>query len=285
MRIDVLTIFPEMLRSPLEHSILKRAREAGLLDVRCVDIRDYTTDRHRQVDDCPYGGGPGMVMKPEPLFAAVEAVASEPPPPDRVVLFTPLGRKFDQRLAEELSRDQRLLLICGRYEGVDERVHEHLATEEISIGDFVLTGGEPAALVLIDAVARLIPGVLGAEESAVGESFSESLLEYPQYTRPPEFRGWRVPEILFSGNHQAIERWRREQALRRTLARRRDLFLRHPMTLEDRRLLGVAAPKHRRRSSRPPAPDPQAAASGSSDDGASGSPTEAPEALENEQNE
>src|SRR5688572_5575155 len=173
MRIDVLTIFPEMLASPLEHSILKRARDAGVLDVRCTDIRQFTTDRHRQVDDSPYGGGPGMVMKPEPLFAAVEALAGEPPPPGRVVLFTPLGRRFEQSVAEELAREERLLLVCGRYEGIDERVHRHLVTDEISIGDYVLTGGELPALVLIDAVARLLPGVLGKDESAASETFEE----------------------------------------------------------------------------------------------------------------
>lgn len=247
MRIDVLTIFPEMFQSPLEHSILKRAREAGLLDVRAIDLRDFTTDRHRQVDDTPYGGGPGMVMKPEPFFAGVEALSTEPPPPDRVILFTPLGRRFDQHLAEELSREQRLVLLCGRYEGIDQRVHDHLATDEISIGDFVLTGGELPALVLIDAVTRLIPGVLGHEESPVGESFAEHLLEYPQYTRPPEFRGWRAPDILFSGNHGAVDLWRREQSLRRTLERRRDLFLRHELTEMDRKILGLQPPKKKRR--------------------------------------
>ncbi|MFN3648069.1 MAG: tRNA (guanosine(37)-N1)-methyltransferase TrmD [Armatimonadota bacterium] len=258
MRIDVVTIFPEMVLAPLEHSILGRAREAGLLDVRCTDPREFTTDRHRQVDDSPYGGGAGMVMKPEPLFAAVEALAQEPPAPERVVLFTPLGRRFDQEVARELSGCSRLVFLCGRYEGMDERVHRHLATDELSIGDFVLTGGEFAALVVIDAVARLLPGVLGKDESSEIETFSEHLLEYPHYTRPADFRGWRVPEILLSGNHQAVELWRREQALRRTLERRRDLFLRHELTVEDQKLLGLIPPKKKRRRRKPEEGEPNA---------------------------
>lgn len=248
MRIDVLTLFPEMLRSPLEHSILKRARDAGLLDVRFTDPREFTQDRYRQVDDYPYGGGVGMVMKPEPIFAAVDRLRSEPPPPDRIILFTPLGRRLDQPLARELAKERRLILICGRYEGVDERVHRYLATDEISIGDFVLTGGEPAALVLIDAVARLIPGVLGKDESSADETFSEHLLEYPQYTRPPDFRGWKVPDVLLSGDHGAIARWRRQEALKRTIRHRPDLFLRHELTEEDRKLLGLTPPKKKRRA-------------------------------------
>ena len=255
MRVDVLTLFPEMFRSPLEHSILKRARDAGLLDVCCTDIRDFTTDRHRQADDSPYGGGPGMVMKPEPLFRAVEALAAEPPPPDRIVLFTPLGRRFDQAVAEELAQAERLLLVCGRYEGIDERVHRNLVTDELSIGDFVLTGGEVAAMVLIDAVARLIPGVLGKDESSASETFCEHLLEYPHYTRPAEFRGWKVPDILLSGDHGAIERWRREQSLRRTLERRRDLFLKHELTPDDLKLLGLVPPKKKRERRRPAPPE------------------------------
>lgn len=247
MRIDVFTLFPEMFRSPLEHSILGRAREAGLLDVHPIDIREYAFDRYRQVDDAPYGGGPGMVMKPEPIFRAVEALSAETPPPERVILFTPLGRRFDQSAAEELSRCRRIAMLCGRYEGIDERVHRRLATDELSIGDFVLTGGEPAAMVVIDAVARLIPGVLGRDESAESESFSEHLLEYPHYTRPPDFRGWKVPDVLLSGDHGAIARWRREQSLLRTLRLRPDLFLRHELTEEDRKLLGLIPPKPKRR--------------------------------------
>ena len=247
MRVDVLTIFPEMLRSPLEHSILKRARDAGLLDVRCLDPREFTTDRHRQVDDCPYGGGPGMVMKPEPLFLAVEQLAAEPPPPDRIILFTPLGRPFEQSVAEELSREQRLVFLCGRYEGIDERVHRHLVTDEISIGDYVLTGGELAALVVIDAVTRLIPGVLGKEESSQSETFEEHLLEYPHYTRPAEFRGWKVPDVLLSGHHAEVEKWRRLQSLQRTLEFRPDLFVKHRLTIEDQKLLGLIPPKKKRK--------------------------------------
>ncbi|MCC2672947.1 MAG: tRNA (guanine-N1)-methyltransferase [Armatimonadetes bacterium] len=247
MRVDVLTIFPDMLTSPLEHSILGRAREAGLLDVRCVDLRDYTTDRHRQIDDSPYGGGPGMVMKPEPLFRAVEALAAEPPPPDRVILFTPLGRRFDQAAANELAREQRLVFLCGRYEGIDERVHRHLVTDELSIGDYVLTGGELAALVVIDAVARLLPGVLGKDESAESETFEEHLLEYPHYTRPADFRGWKVPDVLLSGHHGEVEKWRRLQSLQRTLEQRPDMFVQHELTPEDRKLLGLTPPKKKRK--------------------------------------
>ena len=252
MRVDVVTIFPEMLRSPLEHSILKRASDAGLLDVRLHDLREHTTDRHRQVDDSPFGGGPGMVMKPEPFFAAVEALTSEPPPPSRVILVTPLGRRFDQAAAAELAGEERLVLLCGRYEGVDERVHRHLVTDELSIGEYVLTGGELAALVVIDAVARLLPGVLGKDESSESETFSEHLLEYPHYTRPAEFRGWRVPPVLLSGDHGAIEWWRREQSLWRTLEHRPDLFLRHRMTEVDRKILGLTPPKRKRRKKSPP---------------------------------
>jgi tRNA (guanine37-N1)-methyltransferase len=252
MRIDVVTIFPDLLSSPLEHSILKRARDAGLLDVRPIDLRAYTTDRHRQVDDSPFGGGPGMVMKPEPLFAAVEALQVQEPKASRVILFTPLGRRFDQALAGELSTEERLILVCGRYEGIDERVHRHLVTDEISIGDYVLTGGEVPALVLIDAVARLIPGVLGKEESAYSETFEEHLLEYPHYTRPAEFRGCKVPEILLSGHHPAIAQWRREESLRRTLRHRPDLFIQHTLTPEDRKILGLTPPTPKRRKKKPP---------------------------------
>lgn len=252
MRIDVVTIFPEMLVSPLEHSILKRARDGNKIDIRAVDLRNFTTDKHRQVDDAPYGGGPGMVMKPEPFFAAVEALSQEPPAPSRVVLFTPLGRPFNQSVAAELSRDERLIMLCGRYEGIDERVHRHLATDEISIGDYVLTGGELAALVVIDAVARFLPGVLGHEESAVSETFSEHLVEYPHFTRPADFRGWKAPDVLFSGNHGEIARWRRQQSLERTLNNRRDLFSKHVLTEEDRLLLGLTQPRKKRKRARNP---------------------------------
>jgi tRNA (guanine37-N1)-methyltransferase len=218
--VDVVTLFPEMF-VPLDHSILGRAIRQGLLSVRYVNPRDFTADRHRTVDDYPYGGGPGMVMKPEPVFLAVESVAG---PGSDIVLLSPAGRPFNQQVAAELARGDHLVLICGHYEGVDERVREHLATDEISIGDYVLTGGELAAMVVIDTVARLRPGVLGHAGSAGDESHSHGLLEYPQYTRPPVFRGWAVPERLLSGHHAEIARWRRRQSLERTAARRPDLI-------------------------------------------------------------
>ena len=221
MRVDILTLFPGMFVGPFDESMLKRAREAGLLQLNLVDIRDFATDRHRTVDDTPYGGGPGMVMKAGPIFAAIEAVRSAD---SRVILLSPQGRLFEQAMAIELSTLPHLVLICGHYEGVDERVREHLVDEELSIGDYVLTGGELAAMVLVDAVARLLPGVLGAGDSIVEESHSSGLLEYPQYTRPAEFRGWRVPDILLSGNHAEIARWRRRRALERTRERRPDLL-------------------------------------------------------------
>jgi tRNA (guanine37-N1)-methyltransferase len=252
VRIDVLTLFPEMFASPLQHSILGRAREAGLLRFDAVNIRDYTDDRHRIVDDAPFGGGVGMVMKAEPLFRAVEASvgAVEGPGPGRVILVSPSGQVLSQALVRELAMEDHLLILCGRYEGLDERVHEHLVTDEISIGDYVLTGGELAAMVLIDAVVRLLPGVLGKAESAEAESFSENLLEYPQYTRPAAFRGWRVPDVLLSGDHEAVRRWRRRESLLRTLARRPDLFRRHILTSEDRELLGFPKSARRKRSNR-----------------------------------
>ena len=211
-----------MFQGPLTESILKRAQEQGLLSIALHNIRDATTDRHHVVDDYPYGGGAGMVMKPAPIFDAVEAVYQGGP----IILLTPQGRLFTQQVAKELSQHERLTLICGHYEGIDERVREHLITDEISIGDFVLTGGELAAMVVVDAVCRLLPGVLGGEESTIDESHSSGLLEYPQYTRPPEFRGWRVPDILLSGNHAEIAKWRRKESLRRTHERRPDLFAR-----------------------------------------------------------
>jgi tRNA (guanine37-N1)-methyltransferase len=225
----VLTIFPEMLRSPLEHSILKRAQESGRLQVRLIDIREFSTDRHRTVDDMPYGGGAGMVMKPEPLFRAVEQITTDgsDPGPGRIILMTPQGEPFSQERARELAQEDHLVLLCGRYEGVDERVREHLVTDELSIGDYVLTGGELPALVVLDAVARLIPGVLGDEESPKQDSFTDELLEYPHYTRPADFRGWTVPDVLLSGHHEEVDRWRRRQSLLRTLVRRPDLFRRH----------------------------------------------------------
>lgn len=223
MRIDVLTLFPGMFAGPLDQSIVKRAREAGLLELRVHNLRAWTHDRHQTVDDRPFGGGPGMLLKPEPIFDAVESLAGEA---THVVLLTPSGRLFHQALARELSRRPHLVLICGSYEGVDERVRIALADDEISIGDYVLTNGALPAMVVIDAVTRLLPGVLGDDESARDESFSRGLLEYPQYTRPAEFRGLKVPEVLLSGHHAEIERWRQQQARQRTAARRPDLLAR-----------------------------------------------------------
>ncbi len=221
MKIDVLTLFPAMFAGPLDESIVKRARQAGLLDLTIHDLRVYTHDRHRTVDDRPFGGGPGMVLKPEPIFEAVEALAGES---TRVTLMTPQGRRFDQSVARELSGYDHLLLVCGSYEGFDERIREHLAHDEISLGDFVLTNGALPAMTVIDAVTRLIPGALGDDESSADESFSHGTLEYPQYTRPAEFRGWKVPDALLSGHHAEIEKWRREQAIERTRKRRPDLL-------------------------------------------------------------
>lgn len=233
MHFDVFTLFPGMFRGPFEESILKRAQEQQLISLALYNIRDATTDKHHIVDDYPYGGGAGMVMKPGPVFASVEAIYQGGP----ILLLTPQGRLFTQRVAQELAREPRLTLICGHYEGVDERIRQYLATDELSIGDYVLTGGELAAMAIIDAVSRLVPGVLGAPDSAVEESHSSGLLEYPHYTRPPEFRGWRVPEMLLSGNHGAIARWRRKEALRRTRARRPDLLARVELSTLDRKLL------------------------------------------------
>jgi len=248
VRVDILTLFPEMLVSPLEHSILLRARQAGLLDVRLINFRQFATDRHHVVDDAPYGGGPGMVLKPEPLFHAVETLhAGSAPGPGRILLMTPQGTPFSQSLARELAAEEHLAIICGRYEGVDERVCDHLVTDELSIGDYVLTGGELPALVVLDAVARLIPGVLGDAESPQSDSFTEALIEHPHYTRPASFRGWEIPEVLLSGNHEEIRRWRRRQSLLRTLARRPDIFRRHRLTPEDLELLGLERPKGKRR--------------------------------------
>jgi tRNA (guanine37-N1)-methyltransferase len=232
VRIDVFTLFPEYLDAPLRVSLLGRAREAGLLDVRLHDPRDATTDRHRTVDDEPFGGGAGMVMRPEPLFAAVEAIA----PPRPLFLLSAAGRPFDQAFARELATRDGFSLICGRYEGVDQRVADHLCDGELSVGDAVLAGGEAAALVVIEAVTRLVPGVMGNIASAIEESFGDRLLEYPHYTRPAEFRGWEVPAVLRSGDHARIARWRRAQALRRTRARRPEL-LTEPLSPADEAVL------------------------------------------------
>ncbi|MFL6584040.1 MAG: tRNA (guanosine(37)-N1)-methyltransferase TrmD [Chthoniobacterales bacterium] len=239
MRIDILTLFPEICRAPLSESMMKRAQECGALQLHIHNIRDWTTDKHHVVDDAPFGGGQGMVMKPEPIFAAVEELQREKQtsnsqrstlhaelPKPKVILMSPAGRRFDQETAGELARESHLIVVCGHYEGVDHRVVEHLIDEEISIGDYVLTNGAIAAVVLVDAVARLLPNVLGDDQSAQDDSFSTAGagLEGPQYTRPAEFRGWKVPDVLLSGNHAQIAAWRKEQALRRTRANRPDLL-------------------------------------------------------------
>ncbi len=231
MTFHVLTIFPEFFRGPFQHGVVARAMEAGLLQIRIHDLRHWTFDRHKTVDDRPFGGGEGMLLKAEPVFLAAESIWPERRPEQRIVLLSAQGRLFDQAAARRLSATSEVLLICGRYEGVDERVAEHLADEELSIGDYVLSGGELAAAVVVDAVARLLPGVLGNEESAVRESFSESgetagILDYPQYTRPAEFRGWKAPEVLLSGNHEEIRRWRRQAALEKTARLRPELLKR-----------------------------------------------------------
>ena len=228
MRIDVLTIFPGMLGGFLDEGLVRLARARGLVDVRLWDIRSYTDDRHAKIDDRPYGGGPGMVMMPQPVFAAVEAAEADAATPPRKLLLTPQGRTFCQPLARELAREQRLLLICGRYEGFDERIRTGLGAEEISIGDYVLAGGEAAAMVVIEAVVRLLPGAVGDPESTVAESFEGNTLDCPHYTRPPVFRGMAVPEVLLSGDHERVRQWREQQARERTRRRRPDLVHRSP---------------------------------------------------------
>ena len=249
MKFEVFTLLPDVFPPYLESSILQRARQRGLIDVHVHNIRDYTHDRHHTTDDTPYGGGGGMVMKPEPVFEAVETALgltsgqTQPSPVGDarqgipVILLTPQGRVFTQRVAEELSAHERIALLCGRYEGVDERIREHLVTDEISVGDYVLTGGEIPALMIIDAISRLIPGVLGDPTGAEDDSHSMGLLEYPHYTRPPEFRDWQVPDILLSGDHGKIEKWRREQALIRTLKRRPDLLEKAELSEEDKKII------------------------------------------------
>ncbi len=242
MRIDILTLFPEMFQGPFSAGIFQRAIDRKLVEVNIHNIRDYTHDKHHIVDDYAYGGGAGMVLKPEPIFEAVESVKTairnkEEPDELPVILLTPQGRLFRQRIARELSTYSHLILICGRYEGVDERVRRHLATDELSIGDYVLGGGELAAMVVTEAVVRLLPGVLGSEESALDDSHAAGLLEYPQYTRPSVYRDWAVPEILLSGDHGQIEKWRREQAILRTLKRRPELLDKANLTSEERKLI------------------------------------------------
>ncbi len=262
MQFEVFTLLPEVFPSYLETSIIKRARERGLINVNVHNIRDYTHDKHHTTDDTPYGGGGGMVMKPEPVFEAVETVLGMKPPFDYsleehsasaqgeaplsppepesnipIILLTPQGRVFNQTIAQELSQHPRIALICGRYEGIDERIREHLVTDEISIGDFVLTGGELPALILIDAIARLLPDVLGDPTGAADDSHAMGLLEYPHYTRPPEFRGWKAPDVLLSGDHGKIEKWRREQALERTFRKRPDMLEKVEFSKEDKKFL------------------------------------------------
>jgi tRNA (guanine37-N1)-methyltransferase len=235
MRIDVLTLFPEMFAGIFDLGIMKRATEQQLVSIGVHNIRDYSHDKHHTVDDYPYGGGAGMVLKPEPIFEAVEAIDKKEGTP--VILLSPQGRLFTQGVAQELAQHSQLVIICGRYEGVDERVREHLASDEISIGDYVLSGGELAAMVIIESVFRLVPGVLGSEESPRDDSHVGGLLEYPHYTRPPEYRGWAVPEVLLSGNHAEIKRWRREQSIRRTLEQRPELLGKAELSAEEERLL------------------------------------------------
>ena len=225
MHFHLLTIFPDFFQGPFEHGVVAKAAEAGLIEIHIHDLRNWTHDRHRTVDDRPFGGGEGMLLKPAPIFEAVESIWPDRSPGQRLVLLSAQGKRFDQQAARRLSQYKELFLICGRYEGVDERVAEHLADEELSIGDFVLSGGELGAALVVDCIARLLPGVLGNEDSALQESFSEAnLLDCPQYTRPADFRGWKVPEVLLSGNHEEIRRWRRQVAMEKTARNRPDLL-------------------------------------------------------------
>ena len=246
MQFEVFTLLPEVFPAYIDTSIIKRARERGLINVRVHNIRDYTHDKHHMTDDTPYGGGGGMVMKPEPIFEAIESVLGlnpahqTPPGPASnipIILLTPQGRVFNQSIAQELSQHSHIVLLCGRYEGFDERIREHLVTDEISIGDYVLTGGELPALILIDSISRLLPDVLGDPTGAQDDSHAMGLLEYPHYTRPPEFRGWKIPEILLSGAHAKIDKWRREQALLRTYKKRPDMLEKADLTKEDKKFL------------------------------------------------
>lgn len=242
MKIDVLTLFPEMFDGVFGASILGKAKEKGIVSLQAINFRHYANNKHNTVDDYPYGGGGGMVLKPEPVFAAVEDLQMEPNIKPRVILMCPQGETFTQRKAEELSGESHLVLICGHYEGYDERIREYLVTDELSVGDYVLTGGEIPAMTVIDSVVRLLPGVLGNETSAVTDSYSTGLLEHPHYTRPPEFRGWNVPDILISGHHAKIEAWRREQSLLRTFSRRPDLLREAELTPKERKWLkGLSA--------------------------------------------
>lgn len=236
MKINVLSIFPDMFKGVFGSSILKKAQEKGAVDIEVTDFRSFSTNKHGQVDDYPYGGGAGMVLKPEPLFDAVEDLIAQGRKP-RIILMCPQGARFDQKKAEELAQEEDLIFLCGHYEGYDERIRQHLVTDEISIGDFVLTGGELAAMTVVDSVVRLIPGVLGQEASHVNDSFSTGLLEHPHYTRPADFRGMKVPEVLTSGNHAKIEQWRMEQSIKRTYERRPDLLENMELTKEQQKYL------------------------------------------------
>lgn len=239
MKIDVLTLFPEMFDGVFNASILGKAKDKGIVSLEAINFRAYSGNKHNTVDDYPYGGGGGMILKPDPVFAAVEDLKLDENVKPRVILLCPQGASFDQQKAEELSKEEHLVLICGHYEGYDERIREHLVTDELSIGDYVLTGGEIPAMVLIDSVVRLLPGVLGNETSAVTDSYSTGLLEHPHYTRPSEFRGWAVPDVLISGHHANIEVWRREQSLLRTLERRPDLLETAELTDKERKWLAA----------------------------------------------
>lgn len=237
MRIDILSLFPGMFRGPFDESIVKRAVEGGVVSVHVHDIRDWAKGRHKITDDYPYGGGPGMVLKPEPVFEATEAVLEMSPERGPIILMTPIGRRFDHQVALNLSREERLVIICGHYEGVDARVHEHLATDELSIGDYVLSGGELPAMVVVDAVVRHLPGALGSPDSVTEESFAEGLLESPPYTRPAEYRGLTVPDVLLSGNHAEVDRWRRRRSLVLTARRRPELLRGVPLSPEEKEWL------------------------------------------------
>lgn len=237
MRIDIITLFPSMFRGPFDESIIKRARKKGILEINLHNLRDFTGDRHRTVDDLPYGGGAGMVMKPEPLFRAVEKVKEEKRSSWKVILLSPQGQPFAQEKAKELAQEEGLIFICGHYEGVDERVREHLIDEELSLGDFVLTGGELAAIVMVDAIARMLPEVLGCKDSIREDSFYQTLLDYPHYTRPAEFRGWKVPGVLISGNHQKIREWRKKKKLENTFKKRPDLLKIAKLSREEEEML------------------------------------------------
>lgn len=235
MKIHVLTLFPEMFDGVIGSSILKKAQDKGAVSIEVINFRDFSTNKHKTVDDYPYGGGNGMVLKPEPIFHAVESIKGHQQA--RIIMLTPQGEKYNQRKAEELKKEDHLIFLCGHYEGFDERIREHLVSDEVSIGDFVLTGGELASMVVIDSIVRLLPGVLGNEESVNTDSFSSNLLEYPQYTRPEVFRGWKVPDTLLSGHHKNIEDWRKEESLRRTYDRRPDLINTYRLDPEEQKFL------------------------------------------------